>query len=234
MQTIRWMNGRFIRTGDRVALVTFSSGRYFGVERKLVASMQRWNPDIDVLVFHDPAEIGSPPHEANPYAFKVYAIQKARSMGYTTVLWCDSCFRAVRSLEPLVERVRTLGLYAQKDGFMCGQWANDRALAAFGVSRDQAMTISTIYACFLGFDFRSPVAREFFARWKSACEAGLFVGRWTNANNSESQDSRCTGHRHDQTCAELILHAMQVPLQPKVLSYDPADPDRFFTGWDKP
>jgi hypothetical protein len=116
---------------------------------------------------------------------------------------------------------------------MCGQWANDRALAYFNVTRDQAMTISTIYACFLGFNFLSPVAQEFFARWKKACEDGIFIGQWTNATLSESQDTRCTGHRHDQTCAELILHAMQVPLQTKVYSYDPMDGERFFTGWDR-
>lgn len=233
MQQLRWVNGRFVRTSDRIAVVTFSNGRYLGVERKLVASIQTWYPDADVLVFHDYAEIGSPPHTTHPYGFKVYAIQKARSLGYTTILWCDSCLRAARPLGPLLQRIEALGIYAQKDGFMCGQWANDRALAAFGVSRDDAMTLSTIYACFLGFNFKSLIACEFFDRWKRACDDGLFLGRWTNDGNTESQDPRCTGHRHDQTCAELILHEMKVPLQPKVHSYDPNDMERFFTGWDR-
>lgn len=234
MQRIRWVNGRFVRTADRVAVVTFSSGRYIGVEQKLVSSLQRWSPDVDVLVFHDPAELGSPPHAENPYAFKVYAIQKARSLGYTTILWCDSCLRNVRPLDALLRTIQSVGVYFQKDGFMCGQWANDRALKYFGVSRDDAMQISTIYACCMGFDFKSPIAQSFFDRWKQSCEDGIFVGRWTNTEQTESQDTRCTGHRHDQTCAELVAHALRIPLHPKVYSYDPSDSTRFFTGWEKP
>jgi hypothetical protein len=232
-----WHNGRFVHTPpefEKTAVVSYADGRYTNVVNKLIRTVETHNPGLDVIVFRNPQEIGSPPHSRNPYAFKVYAIQKVRDMGYTTILWCDSCLRAVRSLTPLIEAVRREGVFLQKDGWACGQWANDRALEYFGVTRDDAMNITSIYACFMAFNFKTAIANEFFEQWKRACQMGIFVGQWKNDNKTESQDERCTGHRHDQTCAELVAHRLHIPIQYRVLTTDVADPNRFFTSWDRP
>jgi hypothetical protein len=234
-----WDNGRFVRTPsefERTAVVSYADGRYTPVVNKLLQSVQIHNPGLDVFVFRTPQEIGSPPHSHNPYAFKVYAIQKVRDMGYTTILWCDSCLRAVRSLVPLIHSINTHGVYLQKDGWPCGRWANDRALEYYGVTRDQAMDITSVYACFMAFNFKTEIANKFFDQWKRACQMGIFIGRWENNAKTESQDERCTGHRHDQTCAELTAYTLQIPIQPRVLlsATEVNARDRFFTSWDKP
>lgn len=237
MQRLVWANGKFVRTPNefnKTALVTYADGRYTHVPAKLIRTVEEHNPGLATFVFRTPEEIGSPPHSENPYAFKVYAIQKVRSMGYTTILWCDSCLRAVKSLAPLIERIKAVGMYFQKDGWVSGQWSNDKALQYFGVSRDEAMHICSVYACFMGFNFETAIANEFFMRWKRACQMGIFIGRWKNDERTESDDVRCTGHRHDQTCAELIAHQLHIPLQKQVLSSNVHDADRFFTSWDKP
>lgn len=234
---IVWYNGRFVHTPqifEKTVVVSYADGRYTNVVNKLIRSIQLYNPGLDVCVFQNPQEIGSPPHYENPYAFKVYAIQKARDMGYTTIIWCDSCLRAVRSLESLIKDINQSGVYFQKDGWPCGQWSNDRALEYFEVTRDQAMNISSIYACFMAFNFKTDVANEFFVKWKRACQMGIFIGRWKNDDKTESQDIRCTGHRHDQTCAELLAYTLKIPLHERVLSDDVTYSNRYFTSWDKP
>jgi hypothetical protein len=101
------------------------------------------------------------------------------------------------------------------------------------VSRDQAMEITSIWACFMAFDFAVPAAREFFRRWKQAADSGLFRGLHSNDEKTESQDPRCRGHRHDQTCAELSAYMVGISPADPVLSPDPECPTRYFTGRER-
>jgi hypothetical protein len=76
----------------------------------------------------------------------------------------------------------------------------------------------------MAFDFRHPITSQFFAMWKDCLTAGLFRGSWKNDKKTESQDERCLGHRHDQTCAELCAHKLGIELQPMVL-------ENYFKVW---
>lgn len=225
---VSWTPHGFRR--KHAVVVSFASGRYQPFANQLQKYMRKHSPGIDVLVFFSESEIGSPSHQSNPYAFKLYAIEAARRQGYPIVLWCDSILKLTRPLETLLPEVEAVGVYLAQDGWKTGMFANDRALEYFGVTRDQAMEISAIWACFMGFDFRQPVTHEFFARWKKACDDGIFRGNWHNTTQSESQDPRCKGHRHDQTCAELVSYQMGIPRSPAVLHPEPTYAHRYFTG----
>lgn len=218
------------RKDAAVAIVCFADGSYAPLLARLRASVRQQSPQIPVFTYSDVAEIGSPTHAENPYAFKVYAIEKVRSMGYRYVLWCDSVLQLQKPIEPLLPEITARGVYLARDGWACGTWANDRALQAFGVTRDQAMEITSIWACFMGFDFAVPAAQEFFRQWKQACDTGLFRGTHSNDAKTESQDPRCRGHRHDQTCAELVAYMVGISPAAHVLSPDPRYPNRYFTG----
>lgn len=207
----------FVPPSERIAFVTFSNGRYLGQERPLRDSIHRVYPQADVFTFHDTLEIGSPSHQDSPYSFKVHAIETVRAKGYQVIFWCDSVVRLRKSIDPILPLLRERGVYLQADGWPTGTWANDRALEYFGLTRDEAMTFECVYACILGFDFRTPVANEFFRRWKAASDAGIFRGAWTNAAKTESQDERCRGHRHDQTCADIISYQLGIPRSPTLL-----------------
>jgi hypothetical protein len=230
---VRWTPSGFVKIEQpqsRVAVVCFANGRYVESSKRMVESFQKWSPRVDVMVYDSFEQIGSPTQKENPYAFKVYAIESAIQQGYTTVLWCDSVLTLTRPIEDLVKEVRQHGVYLAQDGWKTGQFANDRALAYYGVTRDEAMEIPAIWACFMGFDFTQPVAREFFARWKLACKDGIFHGLWRNIEQTESADPRCKGHRHDQSCAELLSYKMGIPRAPAVLHPDPDYPHRYFRG----
>lgn len=217
MQSFVWNGTQFVSTASRIAFVTFASGRYLGHDEKLRKSVLRFCPDADVFAFHTFEEIGSPSHTHNPYAFKVYAIDAVRSKGYDIVIWSDSINRVSKPLDTFLRDVQAVGVYLPRDGWKVGEWANDNSLRYFGVTRDEAMTIECCYACILGFDFKNPIAQQFFATWKKACEEGVFQGFWDNTRQTESRDPRCRGHRHDQTCADLIAHKLGIPVSNPLL-----------------
>lgn len=201
----------------RTAFVTYVDEKYAGQETGLVNSVR--SRGYDIIVFTSCAEIGSPSHKDSPYAFKYYSILEAHRRGYQIVIWCDSCLTLQRTIFPWIESIKEVGVYLQHDvSWSCGMWANDTALSYFGISRDKAMTIPSVYACTMAFDFRHSRTSQFLARWKNAMDAGCFQGRWTNKDCTESQDPRCRGHRHDQTCAELVAHELEIPLHPLVLN----------------
>jgi hypothetical protein len=210
----------------KVAFVSYADGHYIPVQATLIKSIHKHHPDAAVFSFHDLKTIGSPSHQERPYAFKVYAVEYARKLGYDVVIWLDSPFRLIKPIDEWVKEIEKVGVYLQRDGWWCGQWANDNSLDYFGVTRDEAMTIPNVYACIMAFDFRHPITPVFFALWKTACENGAFCGKGNNTEKTESQDERCLGHRHDQTCAELIAHQIKLPLSELVLGED-----RLFLSW---
>jgi hypothetical protein len=231
MSKFVWNGTRFVPIHQRIAFVTFANGRYAGHDAKLRQSVQTHCLEADVFTFHSFDEIQSPIHSQNPYAFKVYAIEAVRALGYEVIFWSDSINRLAKSIGPIIARTKEVGVYLPADGWKVGEWANDKSLAYFGVSRDDAMNIECCYACVLGFDFRNPITKEFFRLWKSACQDGIFCGMWDNTNNTESQDNRCKGHRHDQTCADLIAYKLGIPKSEPLLG---EKSKKYFTSFRYP
>jgi len=213
-----------------VAVVCFANGMYTPFANRLRLSIHRWNPEIPVFIVGDFASIGSPTQKEEPYAFKLFAIEAVRNRGYDIVLWCDSVLQLTQPLDTLIQEIEQVGVYLASDGAPCGRFANDKSLAYYNISRDDAMKITNIWACFMAFDFRNPRTHVFFHKWKEALSAGIFRGKHTNTDHSESMDERCVGHRHDQTCAELIAYTYGFPLSKAVLNYEPNYNHRYFTG----
>jgi hypothetical protein len=231
MPILKFIGGRFVAPTMRIAFVSFASGRYTQYEPALRESIARQCPEADVFVFNRPEEIGAPPHSVSPYSFKPYAVDHVRKMGYRYVFWCDSVVRLRKPIDDFLPAVSHVGVYLAADGWRVGQWANDRSLAYFGLTRDQAMEIEAIYACIMAFDFNTPIAAEFLARWKKASDDGIFIGHWKNDAKTESQDDRCRGHRHDQTCAELISYQLGIPRSTALLG---DKSNRYFTTYSFP
>jgi hypothetical protein len=209
--SIRFVNGRFVPPNKTTAFVTFSNGRYLGFEKDFETSVVAVYPNASVFCFHNFSDIRSPHHSVNPYAFKVYCIEAVRKMGFSVIVWSDCINRLVKPMDDIFEETSKKGVYLQGDEHASGIFANDKALRYFELTRDQAMKIEAIYACLMVFDFRHPITPVFFERWKKACDDGVFMGSWDNTHGTESTDARCKGHRHDQTCAELVSHQLNIP-----------------------
>ena len=196
--------------GKSKCIVSFanSRGNYVKALARLSESL-RDNFDGDFIAFIGERSIGAPLHLDNPYAFKIYAIQKAIDAGYTEVLWLDSSCFAIKNVQPIFDEIKKDGFIFQESTYLLGNWTNDRTLDAFGVTRDEAMDIMMVgNAGFLGMDFTTDVANVFFEKWKVCMEKGYFKGSWDNNDKTESDDERCTGHRHDMSCSSAIIHQM--------------------------
>lgn len=176
------------------AIVNLATSIYERGRRRLTESLQG-NFDGTVFTFTTEDEVGAPPHLENPYAFKVYAIEKVKNMGYNQVLWLDASCYAIKNVQPIFDWIDQKGIFMEAAGHWTGSWSNDATLGYFGISRDEAMQMPMFSAGFVGFDFEKDVSREFFQKWKNSMLAGCFKGEWSN-------------HRHDMTCGSIIACQM--------------------------
>ena len=173
------------------AIVNLSTKGYWNGQVRLHNSL----PNEAVLIYRSEKEVGAPNHHDNPYAFKIYAIEKALSLGYKKILWLDASVYAVKDIEPVWQWLDEKGIFMEDAGHYAGSWCNDVALEYFGVSREQAMTMPMFAAGYCGFDFDNPISIEFFRAWKASMLAGMFKGDWSN-------------HRHDMVCGSIIANKM--------------------------
>jgi hypothetical protein len=170
----------------------------------------------DILIWKDTLPEGSPTHEENPYAMKIYAFQYAIDQGYTNILWLDSSVWCIRYPRIHIEAMGREGYYLFSSGdFSCAQWTNDNCLDYFGITREEGKDIPMLASGVLGLNMDTEIAREFFAQWKNAMLAGAFKGSW--------QD-----HRHDQSAASIIAHRLGMRQHAHQLHeyyYQPAMPE---------
>jgi len=171
---------------------------YVHAQKRLIGSF--WNfhipeEETKIMPLIGEESVGSPYHQNNPYAFKLYAIEHARKMGYEKVLWLDASVIFVKHSKPLFDWIESKGFFFEEAGHLVGTWCNDRTLEYFGISRDEANQMPMFSAGFTGLDFANPIAVEFFDKWKQSMLDGQFLGEWSN-------------HRHDMTCASIIANKM--------------------------
>jgi hypothetical protein len=200
----------------KIDVVNFANSNqwYSKGQDRLKECIPRLHPEIDLITFTDEDQIGAPRHADNPYAFKVYGIENVRARGYDVILWMDSSVHPVKNLQPVLDWIEKYGYFMEYGGHVCSRWCNDISLAFFGVTRDEAEKMEMFSACFLALDFTKQITKDFFGMWKGSCVTGCFKGKWNNDEKTESQDSRCSGHRHDQSCASIIMAKLGMKQSP--------------------
>lgn len=174
-------------------VVNLATGQFRQGQKRLHSYMLFHNQWVPLLLWGSEAELFAPLHTDNPYAFKIYAIEAARNMGYDQVLWFDASVYPVKDITPVFDWLTDKGIFLEEAGHYAGQWANQRALDYFGVTKEQAMQMPMFSAGYCGFDFRNPISQEFFAEWKESMLNGIFKGKW--------EDSR-----HDMTAGSIIAN----------------------------
>lgn len=194
---------------EEKCIINLATGHYVNGQERLRKSLATVSFFGRFMGVTSEAAVNAPSHRDNPYAFKIYAFRQVLESGRTQILWLDASVWAITPLDTIFEKMATDGYIMQDAGHWVGRWSNDRCLEYFGITRDEAMKMPMIgNAGFLGLNFNNEVAKEFFSKWEAAMEAGIFKGEWTNDNKTESQDPRCTGHRHDMSCSSIIANQM--------------------------
>lgn len=219
----------------RVALCSVGVGAHYpqALDR-LEASLDRVGYAGERYLWRGALPKRCPPHYHAPYAFKPWSLFLCQLDGVDIALWADAACVAMRPLDSLIRHVEEHGAYFHGPDHSTGLWTNDRTLAAFGVTRDAAMSIPMICAGTLGLDLRNERARLFLRRWLRGAEEGLFAGQWTNERGTESSDPRCLGHRHDQSVASLLIHELALPMTQRFFRFasdTSGEPTWVALGW---
>jgi hypothetical protein len=175
------------------AVVSFAnSPHYQDKMKRLQKSVE--DQEVKFIGYTDFGQIGCKPHQNVPYQFKPYAIRKAREEGVTTLLWCDSPIIAIKDLTPVFEYIERHGyMFFDNYGHPLGKWTNDKCLAFFKKTREDAMNMKQIMACCMGFHFigTDTIASTIFDRYLELSDE-LYPGSWDN-------------HRHDQTVMSYLI-----------------------------
>jgi hypothetical protein len=184
---------------------------------------------------------GSPAHSEMPFAFKSHAFRRAREAGYRRLLWLDCSCWAVKSLEPVWEKIERDGFLLMNNGWHLGQWASDYCLEFFGKTRDEAMQMIDLTAMMMGFDLDNPKAAAWMAEFEECCKnPRLMNGSLHNVPGQEivdphsgvnvgviSSDIRCLGHSREQVTAGFLAY------KHGLLPYSNS-PEYLIQGWNKP
>lgn len=181
-----WQNPNIKR-----CIVNYFTEQFEGGAARLGSSI----PLSEEIFLYNEKRLHAPKHQDNPYAFKIYAIEKARSEGYNQILWLDSSVYAVKDISPVWKWLSDKGIFLEEAGHMVGNWCNDYTLSYFGVTREEAMQMPMFAAGYVGFDFTNEISNEFFFKWKKSMEYGCFKGSWDN-------------HRHDMSAGSIIANQM--------------------------
>lgn len=155
------------------------------------------NSGIDLHTFIGEHSVGSPLHQENSYAFKVYAIEKVRQLGYSHIFWADASIAFVRNPQPVFDKISETGFFFEHSGHAIGSWCREETLSYFGITREQAMSMPMYSSGMTGINFDTSAGVDFFSLWKQSMIDGHFIGDWSV-------------HRHDQTCASIIANQMDL------------------------
>lgn len=195
-----------------VCNVAFGSWHPSG-QARLRNSLAAWSPHVRPFFF-DRLPDGCPEHheDAAPYAFKSWALRSAADSGADIVVWADASYWLVRPLDDVLAYTERHGAWFHGPDNCLGSWTSDECLAAFGVTRDDAIGEAMILAGGFALDLRQERSRTFLDRYQYAAAVGLYAGKWWNRSGDLSPDPRCLGHRHDQSVASLLIREMGFPL----------------------
>lgn len=190
-------------------IINLASGYYVKGQKRLKDTCIKHGYTGDFMLWQNESQINAPLHSVNPYAFKLHAFAKAHEKGYQQILWLDASVYAERNPDLAFEIISNEKRLAQEAGHMLGRWTNDKGLAYLGLTRDEAFKIPMIGdAGILGLDVSDTDNVTFLMKWWDSMKSGMFKGKWTNENNSESQDTRCSGHRHDMCFSSAFWHEL--------------------------
>lgn len=178
----------------RRALVNLiNNDGYSAGKDRLAGIMREKHRDFGFFGYNSEVQVGAPLHKENPYAFKIYAIEAVRNLGFDQILWCDASVYPVKDITPVFDWLTKKGIFLEEAGHLCGTWSPQYVLDYFGITKDEAMQMPMFAAGYCGFDFRNPISVEFFAEWKEAMLNGMFKGGWDVT-------------RHDMVCGSIIAN----------------------------
>lgn len=194
-------------------ILNVSTPKYQRGQKRLRAEMLKHSAGTAVLTWYDKLPPHSPTHQEVNYAFKAWAIEHARSIGHTRILWCDASIRPLRSVEPLWQLIEARGYWISDNGYRNSEWTARNTLPLLGVTQEQNEAIHHVATTAFGLDLRTDIGQSFADEFLRMARNGSFNGPWRGGIGVQ--------HRHDQTAASVIAWrlGMQLTEPPKWFAY---------------
>ena len=139
--------------------------------------------------------------QASLYGFKPHAIQRARNLGYTKIVWFDPSTLPTVDVSVLFKSLDTHPMIVRKGDNPLSKMTNQKAKDWFGVTEGDLVGVNHIGGTVYGFNFNDPKVCEVFELWKKAEEEGIFG----------NQDSFMAGHWCDESCLALAMLCFGMP-----------------------
>jgi len=197
---------------NKSCVINFANGAWYqnGAKRlyDTILNYKNDTSSYDLVFFNDYSQIESPHHHVLNYVFKFKSLKKALDMGYKNVLWLDSSMYCIKPIDHVFDHIKNVGYAVTWSEFNNAQWTNDRTLEHFRLTRDEAEKTRHIYSGCFGINKNYKNFENFYSLYENSLS--FLQGNWNNSNNSESTDSRCCGHRHDQSILSLILNKLNM------------------------
>lgn len=177
------------------------AGWYGHGSRRLAKSLNYVGWAGETIIHADEYPPNSRLHEDYPYYMKISAFEEAISKKFTHILWVDSSFWAVANPVKMFDIISEQGYWFFSSGYNLAQSVNDTALAAVGLSRDEAEKTNEWASGCVGIRTDNPDGIKLYSRWKELMDMGL--SRGSRLHDNQSSDKRFLFHRNDQSCLSL-------------------------------
>ena len=151
-------------------------------------------------------------NESNPYTCKASALEYALQNNRDVVLWCDASIYAIKPVDELMQLVNDKGYFFWASGENCAQTVSDRCLDIFDLSRNEAELITECATSVFGVNLNTEIGRAFAERFIYYTAKGAADG--SRYHDNQSLDKRFKYHRQDQSVASLVMHQLDMKIEP--------------------
>lgn len=138
------------------------------------------------------------PHSEVPFMFKPALVMYARSLGYETIIWCDSTIQLLRHPEQILLNAGTNGIVAWDNlGHPLLNYINNAALEALNIGINNIGATKQIMACVIVFDTKHDHINNVINQWYNLASKAFI--------NDNTTREGFIAHRHDQAVISYLL-----------------------------
>lgn len=183
-----------------IAFVSTAFGeRYVEQLWRLKDSIEKFHPEAGFYYWTDRYPPLAKTHTESYYGFKVHAVNFAKELGYTKIIWLDTAMVLQDRMDWYFENLTPhYGVVAVRDDNKLEKYCGQAAYDYFDIPRNNYHHL--VGGSLFVFDFDMPLCSEIFDRWAAAERDGIF------GSKHKDHKREFKTHRHDESCMSLALY----------------------------
>lgn len=181
-----------------IIFVSVAFGEQYLIQQdRLKESILSIYSDANLLFYRDVLPPDSPAFLDSLYAFKVYAVESARKIGFQKILWLDPAMLVVNKIDDVLK----YPIVAVKDEHKLRDLISEKCLRYYGLSKQDVEDENwyVVGGSMYFFDFSNQLTIDVFNLWHQMEKNGLF------GSQKEAASEQINGHKYDESCLALAL-----------------------------